>query len=106
MQDSLHTLLQQWKVNPAPDPDPDFRAAVWRRIAARKQRLSFRIWSRTEDIVGQPLWAAVVVAVLLFAGATSGNVWQKYEARHERVAGLGAYVLAVNPVAHAASHGR
>lgn len=104
MQDSLHTLLQSWKVNPA--PDPDFRAAVWRRIAARKQRLSFRIWSRTEDIVGQPLWAAVVVAGLLLAGAASGNAWQKYEARHERVAGLGAYVLAVNPVAHAASHRR
>lgn len=104
MQDSLRSLLHEWEVKPA--PDPNFRAAVWRRIAARKQRLSYRIWSATEEFVGQPVWAAAVVVVLLFAGVVSGNVWQKYEARHERVAGLSAYVLAVNPVAHAPSHRR
>ncbi|MDO8540193.1 MAG: hypothetical protein Q7S40_07080 [Opitutaceae bacterium] len=104
MQDSLHTLLHKWKVEPA--PNPDFRAEVWGRIAERKRRFSYRIWSRTEDIVGQPAWATVVVAVMLIAGATTGNVWQKREERHVRTAGLRAYVLAVNPVAHAASFHR
>ena len=101
MQDSLRSLLHEWEVKPA--PDPAFRADVWRRIAARKRRLSYRIWNGMEALLGQPVWAAAVVAVLLFVGAASGNVWQKYEARHERVAGLSAYVLAVHPLAHAAS---
>lgn len=104
MQDSLHTLLQQWEAKPT--SDPNFRAAVWRRIAARKQRLSYRTWSRTEQFVGQPFGAAIVVAAVLFAGALSGNLWQKREMRLERVAGLNAYIIAVNPVAHAASHAR
>ena len=104
MQDSLRSLLHEWEVKPV--LDPNFQAAVWRRITVRKQRLSYRIWNRTEAFVSQPVWAAVVVAVLLFVGAASGNAWQKYEARHERVAGLSAYVLAVNPVAHAAGHRR
>lgn len=104
MQASLRSLLHEWEVTPA--PDPNFRAAVWRRIAARKQRLSYRIWSATEELMGQPVWAVAVVAVLLIAGAVSGTAWQRYEARHERVGGLRAYVLAVNPLAHAASHRR
>lgn len=101
MQDSLHTLLHQWEVRPA--PDPNFRSEVWRRIAERKQRFSFRFWSRTEEIIGQPAWAAVVVAAMLLAGTASGNAWREREVRYERNAGLAAYVLAVNPVAHAAT---
>lgn len=101
MQDSLRSLLHEWEVKPA--PDPNFRAAVWRRIAARKQRLSFRIWNRTEDFIGHPAWATVVVAGLLFAGTASGNAWRQRSVQHERAAGFGAYVLAVNPVAHVAS---
>ena len=101
MPDSLRTLLHQWEVKPA--PEPNFRAEVWRRIAERKRRLSFRIWSRTEETIGQPAWAAIVVAVMLFAGTATGNAWREREVRHERTAGLTAYVLAVNPVAHAAT---
>lgn len=104
MQDSLRTLLHEWEIKPA--PDPNFRTAVWRRISARKQRLSYRLWIRTEAVAGDPVWAAAIVAILLFVGAASGSAWQKFEARHERVAGLSAYVLAVNPVAHATSHRR
>lgn len=90
-----------WETKPS--PDVDFRAAVWRRILVRKQRLSYRILSRAEAIVEQPVWAATFVLALLFAGAMSGNLWQNYQARHERFAGFRAYVLAVNPVAHAAN---
>ena len=104
MQDSLHTLLLAWKVEPA--SSPDFRAEMWGRIAERKRRFSYRFRSRTEDIVGQPAWAAVVVAFMLIAGAATGSTWQKREERHVRTAGLRAYVLAVNPVAHAASYHR
>lgn len=102
MPDSLRSLLHEWEVKPA--HDPNFRAVVWRKIAARKQRLSYRLWNRTETFVGQPVWAAAVVGALLFVGAVSGNAWQKYAVRHERLVGLSAYVLAVNPVAHAATH--
>jgi hypothetical protein len=102
MHDSLHTLLQEWKVEPA--PNPDFRGEVWGRILERKRRFSYRCWRRTEDIVGHPAWATVIVAIMLIAGAATGKAWQKREERHERMAGLSAYVLSVNPVVHATIH--
>ena len=101
MQDSLHSLLHEWTVRPA--SNPNFRADVWRRIEVRKQRLTYRLWSRTEAIIGQPLWATTAVAAMVLLGATSGNTWRQHELQHEQRAGLTAYVLAVNPVAHAAS---
>ena len=101
MQDTLHNLLQQWEVALA--PDPNFRASVWGRIAAHKQRLSFRIWCRTEEFVGRPAWAVLVIATLLVAGGVSGNAWHAHRVQDERAAGLVAYVLAVDPVAHAAT---
>lgn len=102
MPDSLQRLLHEWEVKP--EPDPAFRAAVWRRITARRQRFVYRVWNRAEAIASRPIGAAAVFSVLLFAGATLGNAWQSHGARQEQVAGLRAYVLAVNPVAHAASH--
>ena len=45
----------------------------------------------------------IVVAVMLFAGTATGNAWRGRGAILERTAGLAAYVLAVNPVAHAAT---
>jgi hypothetical protein len=101
MQDSLHSLLHEWEVTLA--PDPNFRAAVWGRIAAHKQRLSFRIWRRTDELVGQPGWATALVAGLLLVGSLSGNAWHAHRLQDERVAGLTAYVLAVDPIAHAAT---
>ena len=101
MQDFLHTLLHEWKVEPA--SDPNFRGKVWGRIAERKRRLSFRVWCKIEKIVAQPVWAAAAVAAMMFIGTAAGNAWREREVRHERTAGLTAYVLAVNPVAHVAS---
>lgn len=99
MHDSLHTLLHEWEVKPA--PAPNFRADVWRRIAERKRRLRTRVWSRTDDILGQPAWAAAVVAVMLTVGAIGGNAWREHKYLQERAAGFTAYVVAVNPVARA-----
>lgn len=53
--------------------------------------------------MGHPVWATVVVAFMLVAGAATGQAWQKRAERREQTAGLSAYVLAVNPVMHAAS---
>ena len=100
MHDSLHTLLQEWKVEPP--PNPDFRAEAWGRILERKRRLSYRLWSATQNMVGRPAWAPAVVVIMLIAGAATGQAWHKREERRERTAGLSAYVLAVNPVMHAA----
>jgi hypothetical protein len=100
MQDSLHDLLHKWEIRPK--PDPNFRAAVWGRIAAHKQRLSFRFWSRTEEVLTQPVLALAVVAALLLAGGMSGNAWREHRVEDERVAGFRAYVVAVNPIAQAA----
>lgn len=102
MQDSLHILLHEWEVEPA--PNPDFRAEVWGRIFERKRRFLYRFWSRTEDIMGHPAWATAVVAIMLIAGAATGQAWQKREEQHLRMAGLNAYVLAVIPVVHATIH--
>lgn len=101
MPDPLRTLLHEWEVKPA--VDPDFRAQVWRRIVQRKRRLSFRLWNRAEAIIGQPVWAAAVVAVTLSVGAVTGNAWREHQVRGERAAGLNAYVLAVDPVVHVAT---
>ena len=100
MHDSLHTLLQEWKVEPS--PNADFRAEVWGRILERKRRFSYRFWSGTQKIVGRPAWATAAVVIRLIAGAATGQAWQEREERRERTAGLNAYVLAVNPVMHAA----
>lgn len=101
MPDALHTLLKDWEVHPG--PDPRFRAAVWRRIEKRQQGLLFRFWRRTEQFVGQPAAAALVVAAMLLAGGVSGTAWRQRETNQERASGLKAYVLAVNPVAYAAT---
>lgn len=100
MHDSLHSLLHEWEVRPA--PDPSFRAAVWGRIAAHKQRLSFRFRNRTEELLGQPVLATAFVAIVLLAGGASGHVWSEHRAENERAEGFRSYVVAVNPVAQAA----
>jgi hypothetical protein len=100
MHDSLHTLLQEWNVEPT--PNPDFRAEVWGRILERRRRYSYRFWSGIQNVVGRPVWAMAVVVIMFIAGAATGQAWQKREERRERTAGLSAYVLAVNPVMHAA----
>lgn len=100
MQDPLRTLLHEWEVKPA--VDPDFRTEVWRRIAERKRRLSFRLWSRTEAVIIQPPWAAAVVAFTIIVGAATGNAWREHRARGERDTGFAAYVMAVDPIARTA----
>lgn len=101
MHDSLHNLLREWEVAPA--PGPFFRAAVWRRIAAQKQRLSYRIWERTNERFSQPAWATALVATLLLVGSVSGVAWRDHQRERQRAAGLDAYILAVNPVARVAA---
>ena len=96
--------MHEWKVEPP--ASPDFRAEIWGRIAERKRRLTYRFWRRTEDLVGQPAGAMVAVVLLVIAGAATGETWQKREERQVRTAGLRAYVLAVNPVAHAGTYHR
>lgn len=102
MQDSLQSLLQQWTVKPR--SNPNFRAEVWRRIDAQKKRRG--LWSRAEAIIGQPLWATAAVMMMVLMGATIGNKWRLHVVHQEQRAGLTAYVLAVNPIAHAAVAGR
>ena len=104
MQDPLRTLLHEWEVKPA--VGSNFRTEVWRRIAERKRRVSFRLWSRIEAVVGQPAWAVVVVTFTLVVGAATGSAWREHKMRGERVAGLAAYVLSVDPVARAANFQR
>jgi hypothetical protein len=99
MQDSLRSLLHEWTVHPS--SNPNFRTEVWRRIEARRQRLAFRLWSRTEALIGQPLWATTAIACMLVLGITTGNTWREHAQQQAQRAGLTAYVLAVNPVAHA-----
>lgn len=101
MQDSLHTLLHEWKVEPP--SDPNFQGKVWGRIAERKRRLSYRVRSYIEEVVTQPVWAAVIVAAMMLVGSAIGGTWREHEIQRERAAGLSAYVLTVNPVAHVAS---
>ena len=101
MSDALRTLLKDWEVHPS--SNPSFRTAVWSRIEKRRQRLSFRFWLRTEQLVGQPLGAALVVAAMLLAGGAGGTAWRQREMNQERAVGFTAYVLAVNPVAHVAT---
>lgn len=101
MQDSLHSLLHEWEVTLV--PSPLFRAAVWGRIAAQKQRLSYRTWNRTEELAGRPVWATALVATLLLIGGLAGNAWRAHRVQDEHVAGLTAYVIAVDPIARAAT---
>jgi hypothetical protein len=101
MQDSLHHLLHPWEVRPA--ANPNFRTDVWRRIEARKHRLSFRLRTRAESIFAQPVWATAMLVVMLVAGSVTGNAWRRHEMQEERTAGFMSYVLAVNPAAHEAA---
>lgn len=99
MSDQLSKLLKSWEVKVT--PDPEFARQVWHRIESRRQRNWFAIFYQS---LSQPFWAAAAVIAMLVIGWGTGNWSQNRASRLAHVGGAQAYVEAVNPVIHAATH--
>jgi hypothetical protein len=99
MSDQLSKLLKSWEVKVT--PDPEFARQVWHRIESRRQRNWFAVFYAS---LSQPVWAAAVVIAMLAIGWGTGNWSQSRASRLAHAEDAQAYVEAVNPVIHAATH--
>lgn len=99
MSDQLSKLLKSWEVKVT--PDPEFARQVWQRIESRRQRNWFAAFYQC---LSQPVWAAAAVLAMLAIGWSAGNWSQSRASQFAHAEGAQAYVEAVNPVIHAATH--
>lgn len=87
--DPLSTVLQSWCV--APPADPNFRHAVWQRIAARA-RESWPAYLRAHAAA----WA-LAAAVLLGAAGYTGHAVARAHAQADREAIVVNYLIDLDP---------
>jgi hypothetical protein len=66
--DSLSNDLRLWRVSPP--PDPNFRAAVWRRIEASRREPTWPVFARTRAAA----LAAAAIVVVVLSGWTGHSV--------------------------------
>jgi len=87
--DSLSKILRQWRVTPP--RDPEFRPAVWRRIA-RSSRDTWAGYVRAHRL------AWTVAAVVAIGGAGwSGHAAARAKSAADREAMVTAYLVALDP---------
>ena len=87
--DPLPEILQQWRVRPT--RDPEFRPAVWRRIAQR----SHETWAgyvRAHRLA----WCVAALAVIGGSGWT-GHAAARAKVAAEREAMVTAYLVELDP---------
>lgn len=82
-------LLQAWRVSPP--HNPDFRAAVWRRLEVSRQPLS---WPRYVRAHGAMVGAALAVAIVV--GAVTGREQARARVAAERAELAASYVKALD----------
>jgi len=87
--DPLSETLQQWNVRPA--RDPEFRPAVWRRIAQRS-RETWAGYVRAHRLA----WSVAALAMIGFGGWTGHTVAQVRMAA-DREAMITAYLVELDP---------
>ena len=87
--DPLSTVLQSWRV--APPADPNFRHAVWRRIAARV-RESWPAYLRVHAVA----WALAAIVLLSAAGWT-GHAAARARVQSDREAMVVTYLTNLDP---------
>jgi hypothetical protein len=87
--DSLSETLRQWRVSPA--RDPEFRPAVWRRIAQRSRDT----WA---GYVRAHRFAWSLAALVAIGGAGwSGHAAARAKSAAEREAMVTSYLVALDP---------
>ncbi len=99
MSDQLSKLLKSWEVKVT--PNPEFAREVWQRIESRRDRSWFAAFYQS---LSQPVWATTTVIVMLAIGWNTGSWSQSRAERLAHAESAKAYIQAVNPVIHAATH--
>ncbi len=98
----MNSLLQTWRVEiPLP---PGFQQNVWRRIAREESpesRVKWTFWQAVSDWVqsafSHPAMAVSYVAVLLFAGLTTGYFQAQGASARAESTWRALYVQSVDP---------
>ena len=81
--------LSAWQVRPA--RDPQFRAQVWQRIAARRRENSWPAYLRTHALA-----ASGLLMVALVLGAWGGHAEARQQAAAQREQMIQAYVRSLD----------
>lgn len=87
--DHLTEMLHEWQVRPA--RDPQFRAAVWRRIEARRGAASWVGYLRAH---ARPAVGGMALALAL--GAWTGHAAARHHTEAQREAMVQSYVQALD----------
>lgn len=103
----LRTVLGVWQVEPP--PAPDFKAAVWRRIAEEEQRASRGFWARVRDFVfvtlPTPAYATAVLALTIGLSAGAAGLRARHSREEHRLNQARQYLASIDPMAMAARSG-
>src|SRR5829696_106989 len=87
--DDLSTVLQQWRLRPA--PNPEFRPRVWQRIA-QSSRDSWANYVR-----GHRLGLAVATVVVIGAAGWTGHAAAEAKLTQDREAMVVSYLVGLDP---------
>ena len=102
---SLTTLLQDWKVSPK--PHPGFREGVWERIAVGSARSHTGAWAAISEwflvSLPKPAYACTLVAASALAGLAIADVHAASVRQHRNERLEQRYLTSIDPVAMADS---
>lgn len=101
-------MLAVWRVSPP--PAPDFKASVWRRIAAEEERMAAGFFARLREWLcvqlPRPAYATVLLAATVALGATVANLHATRMREHSRLESAHRYLTSIDPISMAASSPR
>ncbi len=103
----LREVLAAWQV--APPLSPDFKSAVWQRIATEEARDALGVWGRLREWLvvelPRPAYASALLVLTIVLSFTAANLRANYQRDQYRLESARLYLAAINPLAMTANSG-
>ncbi len=100
----LKRALATWQVKPP--PIPDFKAAVWRRIAAEEERAAAGISGTLREWLfvqlPRPAYATALLAMAVTVGIFAANARAEHARAQYRLDSARQYLASIDPIAMSA----
>jgi len=103
--EDLRQLLRTWEVSPS--SNPDFAAAVWRRIALEEARACVEFWPRVRDWLlcqlSRPAVAMSVLAATIVLTSVVATLHANHNRDEKRIENARLYLASIDPLAMASN---
>lgn len=96
----LREVLGAWQVSPP--PAPNFKSAVWQRIAAQEERTPAGIWATLREWffvqLPKPAYASALLVLTAVAGGALANARADHMREQYRLDSARQYLASIDPM--------